>query len=91
VNFEYRNSAGLADVDFHGQSIGHGRASVYPDWGAMAIGLAARHYTLEGKLHKGNHFRRLRATIAEGEESDASEKRIQKIRISNCDGRPPCV
>jgi hypothetical protein len=79
VNFEYRNSAGLADVDFHGQSIGHGRASVYPDWGAMAIGLAARHYTLEGKLHKGNHFRRLRGDYCRGR----GKRRIRKTNPGN--------
>src|SRR5204863_5266512 len=31
VNFEYRNPSGFADVDFHGQPVSHGGASVYPE------------------------------------------------------------
>src|ERR1700732_2528277 len=58
ANVEYRHPAGLADVDFHGRPVSHGSGSIYPHWGAMAICHAARHYTPEGKLHKGNHFRR---------------------------------
>src|SRR5713226_3758980 len=54
VKFEHRDSAGLADVDFHGQPVSHGRASDYPHWLATAIRDAAGHYTLENKLHKVN-------------------------------------
>ncbi len=52
ANFEYRDSSGFADVDFHGQPVSHGRAPIYPHWVAMTIRLAAPHYTLEDKLHK---------------------------------------
>src|SRR5216684_3248338 len=37
VDFKYRHSAGLADVDFHGQPISHSSASDYPHWAARAI------------------------------------------------------
>jgi hypothetical protein len=30
VNFEDRDSAGFANVDFHGQPVSHGSASIYP-------------------------------------------------------------
>ena len=54
LNLEYRYSTGIADVDFHGQPVGHGGTLIYPCWVGMAIRHAARHYTLEGKLHKAN-------------------------------------
>jgi hypothetical protein len=91
VNFEYRHSGGLADVDFHGQPVSHGSASIYPYWVATAIRLAEGHYTLQGKLHKGKHARSLQANIPEREESDASEKRIHRIAISKGNGEPACV
>src|SRR5712664_4112645 len=61
VNVDHRDSAGLADIDFHGQPVSHGRASDYPHRVAMAIGEAEGHYTLENKLHKVNRSRRLQA------------------------------
>jgi hypothetical protein len=42
LNFEYRYSAGIADVDFHGQPVSHGSTSIYPRWVGMAICHAAR-------------------------------------------------
>ena len=30
VNFKYRHSAGLADVDFHGGTVSHGSSLTYP-------------------------------------------------------------
>jgi hypothetical protein len=78
ANFEHGDSAGLADVDFHGQPVSHGSASDYPHWIAMAIGHAERHYTLEGKLHKGNVLEDYRPTRAEPE-----ERRITKTNSGN--------
>jgi hypothetical protein len=57
----------------------------------MAIRHAARHYTPEGKLHKGNRSRSLGANSPEPKKSDTSEKRIQEIKISNCDAERSCV
>jgi hypothetical protein len=33
VDFEHRHGAGFADVDFHGQTVSHGRTSIYPNVG----------------------------------------------------------
>ncbi len=57
----------------------------------MAIRHAARHYTPEDKLHKGNRSRSLGANRPEPKKSDTSEKRIQEIKISNCDAERSCV
>jgi hypothetical protein len=62
----------------------------------MAIGHAARHYTLEGKLHKVSYTRGAVPEVygrnCPGiEETDASEKRIVEMKISNYDGGPACV
>ena len=74
VNFEDRDSSRFADVDFHGGTVSHGNASIYPSWATAAIGKAARHYTLEGKLHKGNRCRSLPAELS----WDRGERRIRK-------------
>src|SRR6266566_3884257 len=57
VNFQYGHSAGFAHVDFHGQPVSHGRGSIHPHRARITIHRAARHYTLEDTLHKGNRSR----------------------------------
>jgi hypothetical protein len=74
VNFEYGSSAGFADVDFHGEPVSHGSASIYSFGVAAAIGEAGRHYTLAGKLHKGNHCRSLQAELSRGQRGAAHQK-----------------
>jgi hypothetical protein len=76
VNFEDRDSAGFADVDFHGQAVSHGSASIHFLWVGMAVGHAARHYTLAGWEHKGNRSRSLQAELAE-------DRRARCIRKTN--------
>ena len=79
VNFEYRNPSGFADVDFHGQPVSHGGASVYPELAALVIRQAGRHYTLEGKLHKANRSTSLQAKSGE----PAGRRRIRKTNPGN--------
>jgi hypothetical protein len=62
----------------------------------MAVGHAARHYTLEGKLHKVSYTKEsvlqvYRPNRPEPEERVASEKQIVEMKISNYDGGPACV
>ncbi len=52
VNLKDRNTTRFANVDFHGQPVGHDSESIHFLWVTMALGHAARHYTLAGKLHK---------------------------------------
>jgi hypothetical protein len=57
----------------------------------MAIGHAARHYTLEDMLHKGNRSRSLQGNRPEPDEAVASEKQIVEMKISNYDEGRACV
>jgi hypothetical protein len=71
-------------------------ASVYFLQMAKAIGHAARHYTLEGKLHKVSYTKR---TVPEIYRPDrqahgrgaASEKQIEEMKISTYDVGRACV
>src|SRR5713226_8068840 len=79
VNFEYRHSAGFADVDFHGQPVSHDKASLYALWAAMATREAARYYTPEGSEYKRNRCRSLPAALC----SAKGERRIRKTNPGN--------
>ena len=96
VNFQYGHSAGFVHFDFHGQPVSHGRGSIHPHRARITIHRAARHYTLEDTLHKGNRSEKYRPEVygssrPEPEDSGASEKQIQGMKISNCDQERACV
>jgi hypothetical protein len=57
----------------------------------MAIHHAAVHYTLEGKLHKGNRSESQKGEHFMHGRRDASKKRIHEIEISNRDAGRACV
>jgi hypothetical protein len=57
---------------------------------AKAIAHAARHYTLEGKLHKGS-VPSLQAVSASSQRAAVSEKQIVEMKISHYDVKPACV
>jgi hypothetical protein len=73
-----------------GRSVMAVRKSI-PCWVRMAIRHAARHYTLWGKLHKGNRSRSLQAELAGSPKSGASQKQILEMKISNYHERRACV
>jgi hypothetical protein len=37
LNFEDRHAAGFVDIDFHGQPVSHGSASINPSWVVAAV------------------------------------------------------
>jgi hypothetical protein len=64
--------------------------------GGKAIGHAARHYTLAGKLHKVSYANRTVPEVyrPDGPElggASASEKQIVEMKISNYDVKRACV
>jgi hypothetical protein len=52
VDIEDGDSAGLADVDLHGDAVGHGSGAIHTFWRYDGQSQAERHYTPEGGLHK---------------------------------------
>src|SRR6266566_6995382 len=92
VNFQYGHSAGFAHVDFHGQPVSHGRGSIHPQSGSD------HHAPRRSALYAGGYLAQREpfgeiygSNRPEPQDSGASEKQIQGMKISNCDQERACV
>jgi hypothetical protein len=93
LNFEYGYTAGIADVDFHGQPVSHGGTSISSILAGLGWLFAMPQGIIRWRLNctKRTVVEVLEADCPGLEETDASEKRIRKIKISNWEGWRACV